>query len=231
LARERIAQSPFDIVEYAHRFPMNEEEARTKITIDSSVQTASADFWTPRLLFEALPNSKLILRVRQSSSRLNSDWYYSSKQGDPNVILPRLIERLIYCLKVNEEQVCASQPHLYLLTKGLYIIIIERWLRVFPKSQLLILPMEMSTEQAVQDAVNFLELNHREGHTHAQTNSQKQYANKGASYPRFDPSLVTILEEFYRPFNQRLVDFLQNHELQSEESVVVAKSYVINGDE
>lgn len=193
-------------------------------TMDSSVQSAGGDIWTPKLLYEAQPNARIIMRTRDPTKRAASHWVFFGDRGDPNVVLPAIVRKFQQCLRSSSEYHCFEQNGGHPIMKGLYILNINRWLRVFPRSQFLVVPLEAGTIAAVRDAGHFLNLT-----TFTPSNlGQIENKQEEPETPLFSNETIALLNDFFRPYNQRLLDFIRsyrNPKLASMEVISGIESY------
>eukprot|EP00058_Branchiostoma_floridae_P005306 XP_002590794.1 hypothetical protein BRAFLDRAFT_78209 [Branchiostoma floridae] len=177
------------------------------------------------------PNAKFILTLRNPTERLYSDYLFwkflyvkrSNEDFHARVILSLRIFR--QCLRNNSVRSCAygvsetedPTAGTVRLRRGLYEVYLRDWLSIFPRDQILVQRLEDHSKDpntTMTRVLNFLDLGPvRKGadkdaifgfHT---TNSQKKHYDSSG---QMLPETRRILNEFYRPYNERLVKLLNN---------------------
>jgi hypothetical protein len=154
------------------------------------------------------PNTKLIFILRNPVNRAISNYFFNQKQiGKNQKTLEEVIERetkkinkLIHQGKDIGTELSGSAG---IISSGLYVYFIEKWLHLFPREQVLFLQTETLAKepQLVMDTVfNFLNLPEH-------TISQSVQKNAG-SYSPIEEHLKQRMAEFYRPHNQKLEEYL-----------------------
>lgn len=189
----------------------------------------------PHLMRAVLPDSKFIVIMRNPVFRLYSEyWYFShssvQSRSDHNQVAKSpehfhlcvlmLITNFQKCLQMSSVQSCA---HSFLITKnnfshgcrvrlgvGIYYAHIARWLQFFPRDQFLFLRLEdlsFDLDSTMKKVWNFLNIPHLDPHVER---NLLMAASKKSTYPSILLKSVRVLEQFYRPYNQKLAELI-NH--------------------
>lgn len=90
------------------------------------------------------------------------------------------------------------------LGKGLYVYYLERWMKLFPKEQFLILRTEDLTENPAVVMKQVFEFLGVQDYQHIQFIPK----NKGTYSDQIDKGLLSRLYDFYQPHNYRLEELL-----------------------
>ncbi|WP_026796172.1 MULTISPECIES: tetratricopeptide repeat-containing sulfotransferase family protein [Planktothrix] len=179
--------------------------------------TPSYLFWAnPEQIFQLFPNIKLICLLRNPVDRAISSFYLFRRLGIGQNSLEQTFKFSIEHLK--------KRPELYLLSilnkkfskdslleqisllhtiPSLYIYFIKKWMKVFPKEQLLILKSEDfygNPPATMKQVHHFLNLPDH------QLTEYRNY-NPG-SYHSVPDALRCQLAEFFQPYNRELEDYL-----------------------
>lgn len=166
---------------------------------------------TEKLIYNLFPNIKIIVILRNPVTRAISDYKMkvrtSLKKGQEfNTQLEEAIDQEMKAFEKNRNdfiKVIEENPF-KILTKGLYIYHLERWMKHFPPEQLLILKTEdLSQEptEIMKQVFQFLGLPDYQ-------QIQFPIKNSGKYSSNIDQYLLTRLQDFYQPHNQRLEEFL-----------------------
>ena len=175
------------------------------------------DPYTPQRMFELWPNFKLIVLLRNPVDRAISHYYHNlaiskravNKKREP-LSFKKAIEKEIERLKLEKEKLINDQNYRSLnhrqysyLERGIYVEQLEKWMSVFPREQFLILKSEEFFQHPnliVNQVFDFLGLPN-----HQITNNRK-YNQR--SYQPIEPEIRTTLAKYFKPYNQRLEEFL-----------------------
>jgi hypothetical protein len=181
----------------------------------------------PQRIKETLPAIKLIILLRNPVDRAYS--HYLMKLKTQQETLPyeiavkhQMIERELFekegILENDAHFQRIYHPHAY-LSKGIYLVHLQRWFNTFKKQQILILQSEefySNPEIVLQNTLEFLELpkwtlNQYEKHNadgqHFANPSSKNLL-KGKNHEQMDLSLRQQLVDYFRPYNEQLYEFL-----------------------
>ena len=148
------------------------------------------------------PNIKLIVMLRNPVERSISDYYQNKKSGRNQKSLEDVIKEEIqrYEQKTDTELSYRGGS----LLRSLYYYKLQRWMKIFPKNQFLIIKSEnffAKTAQSMKNIFEFLDLPNI-------PNDNYQRYNTG-SYPQVRDDLREQLSHFFAPHNQRLEEYLE----------------------
>ncbi|XP_060065551.1 carbohydrate sulfotransferase 15-like [Ylistrum balloti] len=170
-----------------------------------------------------LPNSKLILLLRDPIDRLFSDYlYFNLGEKSSEAFHQRMVNGIaVYknCTETHSKRYCVYNRHVALqsatrLRVGLYVIYLRDWLKVFPREQLLILRLEDYSKDlagVIKKVFNFLKLrkltdtefNHV---IHVPIANGRK--NKDKRVGQMLDKTKQLLQEFYEPYNLELAALL-----------------------
>lgn len=164
----------------------------------------------PQRIHETLPKIKLIAILRNPVERAYSHYQHEVQLGIEQFSFSEAIEREqsempAETKKILEDEKYRSFNHqnYSYLSRGRYIEQIELWRQHFPMEDLLVLKSEdlfTNPGGVLQLASDFLGVEYQE-------RSDFQVHNS-LPYQDLDPELHAYLTEYFRPFNERLYDFL-----------------------
>lgn len=164
----------------------------------------------PRRIFETVPDVKLILLLRNPVDRAYSHYHHEVKIGVETLSFEEAIgreeERLAQeTTKILGTENCLSFNHMHhsYLTRGIYVDQLKHWEEFFSWEQLLILISEDFYEnpyRTLAQVTSFL------GLSELKLASYKKY--NCARYVQMDTSTRQRLNDYFRPHNQRLYDYL-----------------------
>ncbi|XP_033111027.1 carbohydrate sulfotransferase 15-like [Anneissia japonica] len=178
----------------------------------------------PELLHSVTPNAKIIFILRDPVDRFYSAYQYSpfgrrhGTPGDFHKQTMNAIECFQSCLESHSLYYCGhhlelckshSHGHLDKLPIGMYSIFISDWLNAFPRKQLYFLTLtewENNTETRLAEIFRFLELRP----TGRITFDAKKPPINSRRYKDMLPKTRLMLQEFYQPFNTKLVQLLND---------------------
>ncbi|WP_333267688.1 MULTISPECIES: sulfotransferase domain-containing protein, partial [unclassified Microcoleus] len=160
----------------------------------------------PQRIYDLCPKVKIIALLRNPVERAISHYYYYIKIGYESLSLESAIaaepERLkgeIEKLQANPNYYSYEHQHHSYLTRGIYADQLPAWIKLFPKSQLLILKSEdlytnpFGTYNSVLD---FLEVPPHQLQTYEKYNATQ--------YPPISQTVYEQLRAYFRSHNQRL---------------------------
>jgi hypothetical protein len=164
----------------------------------------------PRRILEALPRVKLIALLRNPTNRAYAQYHQKLRQGRETLSFEDAVEAEPARLSGEREKMLAHEgyesieyrDHSY-LARGIYVDQLAYWMTLFPREQMLILRSEdlrVNPSGVLKEVLNFLELPGWE---------PKNHNNYGeASYPKMEPQIRKRLNEYFKPHNRRLNEFL-----------------------
>ncbi|XP_045194224.2 carbohydrate sulfotransferase 15-like isoform X2 [Mercenaria mercenaria] len=172
------------------------------------------------VVYSLNPRTKIIVILRNPITRLYSSYLFFYKNTSI-VDFHRRVDTSVQihnkCLKSNSLRYCAYFVHGQIrLHIGLYYIYIEDYLRVFPRQQIKVLRLENFTRNiagTMEEVFNFLEVGVPSEHIMQKITAQEKTNTNtrrlrivGKMFPR----TWTTLYNFYKPYNDRLVELLGN---------------------
>ena len=155
------------------------------------------------------PNTKLIVILRNPVKRVISQYQHFLIKKNLNRENRNLEETIILELEELSEitepaQLIEKMTAKNYLRHSLYVYFLEKWMKIFPREQFLILRSEdLSRNPAVvmKQTYEFLGLPNYQ-------HIEYPRINKGTYTYNIDEGLISRLYGFYRPHNQRLEEFL-----------------------
>ncbi len=172
------------------------------ITGEASTLYVMSELYAKRV-WESIPDTKLIVLLRNPVARSVSHYYFNQKTLGRNKSLEQIVNAEIK--DINQQQNIGDwiDGKQGLVFTGLYFYFLEKWLGIFPKQQFLILTMEglVQTPQSVMDRVfDFLGLPEYQIPDFPQKNS--------TDYPGVRDEIRTSLSSFYKSHNHKLEELL-----------------------
>ena len=185
----------------------------------------------PHLFREIIPNAKFIVILRNPTSRLYSEYWFNLPEQVKNIdlsgpkVFHELVEKQIQhfneCMReYNNGMVCIEQQvafdwqnttiSLHHIIYGLYYINIRKWLAVFPKENFIFVRSEDlhdNPREVIGSIWKFLGLP-----VHF-TNIFDAISRKEAlhqAYPPILPETKKIVDNFYREYNMKLSELLND---------------------
>ena len=189
---------------YLAHFPPIPEE--TKFLTGEATPTYINSWHTPERLFSFFPKIKLILILRNPVDRAVSHYYHEVRSKMENKSLSEVIySQLERLQKIPESSLQEAYWNdiSYYVSYGVYVEFIKKWMTLFPREQFLILNSKdfyQEPETTMQKVFTFLDLP-----KHQLKNYQK--FNFGY-YPNIPPSIYSILSDYFKPYNQKLEEYL-----------------------
>jgi hypothetical protein len=165
----------------------------------------------PARLKALIPRAKLIVLLRNPVERAYSHYHHSLRKGYEPLSFEQAVDKEPERLSGEMDRMLAdprylSAPHQQwsYVSRGVYIDQLERWSELFPREQLLILHLaELSQHPALtwSRVTSFLEL---DGCDFAESKPRSE-----GRYAQLDKATRGKLQEWFRPHNARLYDWLQ----------------------
>lgn len=170
-----------------------------------------------------LPNSKLILILRNPIDRLFSDYLYFTLRNKSSNAFHKRMEKgvAVYrnCTENHSMRYCVYNRTVALLSAtrlrvGLYVVYLRDWLKLFPRDQLLVLRLEdysRDTAGSMKKIFSFLnlqQLSDKEFSNVLKTPIANKRKKKDKRVGKMREETKTILKEFYDPYNRELASLL-----------------------
>jgi hypothetical protein len=176
----------------------------------------------PRRISEVLPNTKLILLLRNPIDRAYSQHWLEVKGRYETLSFEEAIKNEQERIAAEREKMLSDeQYHSFkhrrytYLTRGIYIDQIEYWMNYFSKEQFLFLKTEdlySNPASIVRQTLEFLGVPGEEIDTNREYKKYKVPSKTGYrtkdSTPKLDPNTRKFLVEYFKPHNARLYEFL-----------------------
>ncbi|XP_076446973.1 carbohydrate sulfotransferase 15-like [Babylonia areolata] len=166
------------------------------------------------------PNAKIIVILRNPSSRLYSDYLYGRKmhlnksQENFHMLVNKNIAVFNACVKERSLRNCAYNISMFSIRLfiGMYSVFVEDWLLRFPRDQMLFIRLEdvQSGADTVPAVFRFLGLAVPNETIMQQILTQGQRNTARISIGPMWNETRRLLDDFYRPFNARLAHILQD---------------------
>jgi hypothetical protein len=164
----------------------------------------------PSRVARVLPNIKLIALLRNPVDRAYSHYQHERRRGFETLSFAEAIaqesariEHEAERMLKDEQYTSYNHQHYSYLSRGIYVDQLERWMRVFPSEQLLILRSEqLYAEPAatIGQVMSFLGI---------PTPTPKVNRQHSApTYAKLDAAMRERLVEYFKPHNRRLSDYL-----------------------
>ena len=168
--------------------------------------------WAPQRVRKLLPQVKLIAVLRDPVDRAYSQFQMSRREGVEE------LESFEAAIASEEERLrpelarLAADPRYNswgygcwsYLARSRYAEQIERWLKHFPREQLLVVKAEdlfVTPERTLEQVFSFLELP-------AHRSERTARLNSGDDYDGVPPAVRATLSEYFRPHNERLYELV-----------------------
>ncbi len=194
-------------------FPLQMRNSRTYITGEASPYYLFHPH-APRRASTVLPDAKLIVMLRNPVDRAYSHYQHQVKRGKgegretltfeeaieaEKRILPGEVSKML------QDEFYESLRHRTrsYLRRGIYIDQLLAWSSFFPRKQMLILKSEdlfNDTTNVLERILDFLKIPHWVPETYSIPNKRE--------YAGVSPLIRQRLDEYYKPHNQRLYEYL-----------------------
>jgi sulfotransferase family protein len=199
---------------YRSHFPLQMRNSRTCITGEASPYYLFHPH-APRRASAVVPDAKLVVLLRNPVDRAYSHYQHQVKRvikGQTPETLPfeeaiEVEERILpgEVSKMLQNEYYASSTHRArsYLSRGIYIDQLLAWSRFFQRKRMLILKSEdlfSDTTNVLERMLDFLEIPHWAPETYSIPNKRE--------YTGVSPLIRQRLDEYYKPHNQRLYEYL-----------------------
>jgi len=162
---------------------------------------------TPVRLFHFFPKIKLIVLLRNPVDRTISSYYHEVRSNLENMSVEDVINsRLEKLINISSSLVKEKDYWNYqgdYIASSVYLDWLQKWLNIFPREQLLILPSEefySDPKTTMKQVFNFLGLPDYQIQDYPKLNA--------GSYASISKSLRQKLNDYFQPHNQRLEEYL-----------------------
>jgi len=199
---------------YRSHFPLQMRKSRTYITGEASPYYLFHPH-APRRSSAVVPDAKLVVLLRNPVDRAYSHYQHQVKRvikGQAPETLPfeeaiEVEERILpgEVSKMLQNEYYASSTHRArsYLSRGIYIDQLLVWSRFFPRKRMLIAKSEdlfSDTTNVLERVLDFLEIPNWAPETYSIPNKRE--------YTGVSPLIRQRLDEYYKPHNQRLYEYL-----------------------
>ncbi|KAI0238033.1 Carbohydrate sulfotransferase 15 [Lamellibrachia satsuma] len=178
-------------------------------------------YTTAHYVKHVVPEVKIIVILRNPTDRLISDSFYFRRAKNVEMFHDHVVAGvsiLRRCFQQRTAQSCLYDVNITRSLKarlhvGLYYVFLVRWLKVFPRNQIRILQMEEYSRNrtaALKDIYRYLDLDPLPA-SEASKLQKTGVRNARPTTSRTTSMLNktrTLLDEFYRPFNEKLASLL-----------------------
>ncbi|KAG2482249.1 hypothetical protein HYH03_018812 [Edaphochlamys debaryana] len=174
-----------------------------------------------QLIYEAQPYQRQIIIMRDPVSRYYSAFhYYRRRPSDPFEGPDKFherVERDIQMWKTCEQRFgvaeCVKRYEPQQLVKGMYAEFVDAWASVFPRDQLLFMRTEdykAAPREHIQAVIKFLGMRDLSNEETTTMMRLRRFNAQSEKYPAMWAKSRKMLEDFYRPFNEKLMKVLGN---------------------
>ncbi|XP_077991215.1 heparan sulfate glucosamine 3-O-sulfotransferase 5-like [Glandiceps talaboti] len=198
---------------YRRRMPYSYPD---QITMEKSPAYFITDE-APKRIYDMDPSVKLLLIVRDPTTRVISDYtQIHSHKEERNKPHENFEELVMDGSRINTK--------FKAVRTSMYSKHMEKWLALYPKSQIQIVDGDKLTKDPVselQKVEDFLGLEHRISHNNFYFNETRGFYcmkdertnkclsdSKGRKHPDVDPKVIQKLQQFYQPFNERFEEMV-----------------------
>lgn len=188
---------------YLRRFP--------RLSLDSLTGEATPSYIDHPLacwrIHSVYPGVKQILVLRDPTNRTISDYHHQVRNRLEHRSLEEAIKAEMRVLdQLSEEDIVEGRYYnpLGYVSSSLYVYHLKRWLKYFPRGQILVLRSEdlfRNPPETVRRCFDFLGL--------PDCPLDKYEALAKGIYPPADPSVRRLLRDYFRPYNRRLEALLE----------------------
>ena len=159
----------------------------------------------PKRIQKIIPDSKLILILRNPVDRAYSNYFITKQNKKFEDIIIEEKEILKTIDRKNKEEYYKF-VHTSLLSRGFYAEQLEKWFKIFPRNQILIIKSEdfaIQTNKIMNEIFNFLGLEN----FNILDNSKK---NKIMYEPMKEETRRELIE-YFRPYNEKLYSMINRN--------------------
>ena len=159
----------------------------------------------PKRIQKIIPDSKLILILRNPVDRAYSNYFITKQNKKFEDIISEEKETLKIIDQKNKEEYYKF-VHTSLLSRGFYAEQLEKWFKIFPRNQILIIKSEdfaIQTNKIMNEIFNFLGLEN----FNILDDSKK---NKIVYEPMKEETRRELIE-YFRPYNEKLYSMINRN--------------------
>lgn len=172
-----------------------------------------------------IPNVKVIICVRNPTDRLYSDYLYFTKTNksaeDFHNAVSYALEVYNNCTASHSVRFCVYNRTVAYLSRvrlrlGMYFVYIKDWIKVFPRSQILIISLEdyaQHTRKILNQVYSFLDVRILGGED-MRSIAKLKVANKRKKWDRNVGPMLNVtrkmLNDFYKPYNEELAEIMND---------------------
>jgi len=160
--------------------------------------------------FKLVPKAKIIVMIRNPIDRASSHYQMEFSHNNENLSFEDAIEQEENRIRGefekmlnNENNQGMNYPHRAYVKSGEYLEQIKRWIKFYPKEQILIIKSEDffdNPEKITNQVLEFLDL--------PSIKLKKYEVIRKGNYDKMNPSTRKKLLEYFKPYNERLYKLL-----------------------
>ena len=162
-------------------------------------------------IFESFPKAKIISNLRNPIDRAYSNYNDALEMGDIKIPFEEVVQIAMDEIdknksKLNNEAYIVDTYYENILARGFYADQLKIWFEKFQKNQLLMIPSEdlaQKTDQILTKIFEFLDLPYFKIKDLTKQNKRE--------YPPMKAETRKLLIEFYRPYNEKLYNLINQH--------------------
>jgi hypothetical protein len=170
--------------------------------------------YVPERVKKVVPQARLIALLRNPVHRIYADYRKKEGKGRESRTFKEIIDQMIESTRCGERdevlegeyRVNSSGEIDIFLHRGIYVDHLMRWREFFPREQILVLKSEdffENPQEILNVILDFLDLPNWEPE-----DSLLQEIRDGAEEARLHPETKRRLEEYFKPHNNRLYEYL-----------------------
>ena len=162
-------------------------------------------------IFESFPKAKIISNLRNPIDRAYSNYNDAVEMGDIKIPFEEVVQIAMDEIdknksKLNNEAYIVDTFYENILARGFYADQLKIWFKKFQKNQLLMVQSEdlaQKTDQILTKIFEFLDLPYFKIKDLTKQNKRE--------YPPMKAETRKLLIEFYRPYNEKLYNLINQH--------------------
>jgi len=193
---------------YRSMFPTEKEMERVKKETNFAITGEDTPFYfwkkeAAERILKDIPNSKIIIIFRNPVDRAYSNYHLGIRKKTEKLSFEDAIDEEMNFLEKHSFRESVDRRRSY-LSKGFYESQIKIWFNVFPREKIHILStedMQKNPEKTLLKIFQFLGIPN-----YTLKNPQKQ---KSSEYKKMDDKTREILLNFYKPYNEKFFQIIQ----------------------